>query len=463
MLPLLKTLISGPRSRALATQLHRYESRNVTFVAKDWPVFWKRAHDSNVWDVDGNRFLDLTAGFGVASVGHNNPRVISAARRQLSQLVHGLGDVCPNELKMQLARELVELTYGRWEQNQRSTLNAQLPTSKGKSVLSKIIGAPRRGARPITNTPARVLFANSGSESVEAALKTALLATGKPGVIAFRGAYHGLTYGALGATAWKFFRDPFQKQLGKFVTHVEWPADSVTENVIIITISETLTRGDIGAVIVEPILGRGGIVLPPPNFLPALRRLCDQHGALLIADEVFTGFCRTGRWFAVEHWDVVPDLICVGKAMSNGFPISACIGRAAVMDAWPENRGEALHTSTHLGSPLGCAMALATIAEVKRLQLDERACRLCDWLPGRGLGLMKGIPLASAAVCQRVVKRLLRRGILALGGGERGDVLTLTPPLTIDEGELDFAAREIERGIKLGSRKGNGQGASRGR
>ncbi len=406
MLPFLQTRVPGPRSRALARQLRRHECRNTTFVSDGWPVFWERARDCNVWDADGNRYLDLTAAFGVTSVGHGNPRVTAALRRQAGRLAHAMGDVHPNELKARLADALSALTFERW------------PRSPGN----------RRSAR--------VLFANSGSEVVEAALKTALLATGKPGVIAFVGAYHGLTYGALDATAWNYFRAPFHPQLPGFVTHVV-PTESAVR-----TAFEDSERG-IGAVIVEPILGRGGVVLPPPDFLPWLRRICDRHGALLIADEVFTGFCRTGRWFAVEHWGVVPDLLCVGKAMSNGFPIAACVGRADVMDAWPESPGEALHTCTHLGNPLGCTMALAALGEMKRLKLDERVRRLQDRLPGRGLGFMKGVELADAAACQRVVQRLLRRGLLALGGGERGNVLTLTPPLTISEKELDFAANEI--------------------
>lgn len=421
MLPLLKTRIPGPRSRALARQLRRHECRNTTFVSPDWPIFWERARGCNVWDADGNRFLDVTAAFGVASVGHSNPRVAAAARRQLGKLVHAMGDVHPNELKVRLANDLSALTFGRW---------------LGQSKIQNLKPSPRD-----VRSKSKILLANSGSEAVESALKTAMLATGKPGVIAFVGAYHGLTYGALDATAWNYFRAPFHPQLPGFTVHVA-PTESAVRAAF-----EQSEHG-IGAVIVEPILGRGGIVMPPPDFLPMLRRVCDEHGALLIADEIFTGFCRTGRWFAVEHWAVVPDLICVGKAMSNGFPIAACIGRADVMDAWPESTGEALHTSTHLGNPLGCAMALAAIGEMKRLKLDERARRLQDRLPGRGLGFMKGVELPDAAACQRVVQRLLRRGILALGGGERGNVLTLTPPLTISEGELEFAAGEIARATK---------------
>jgi len=390
MRPRLCTRIPGPRSRALSRQLHRFEQRNITCVTGDWPIFWQRARGVNVWDADGNRYLDLTAAFAVASVGHSNPRVVAAIRRQAGELIHAMGDVHPNELKLRLARELVALTFRR--------------------------------------EPARVMFANSGAEAVEAALKTAVMHTGKPGVIAFSGAYHGLTYGALPATARAEFRQPFAKQLGRFVTRLPYGR-----------VPATVPR-NCGAVLVEPIQGRGGIVVPPDDFLPGLRAWCDRQGLVLIVDEIYTGFCRTGRWFACEHWGVVPDLVCVGKGMAGGFPLSACIGRAAVMDSWPLG-GEAIHTSTFLGNPLGCAAALAAIGEMKRLRLAERARELGEHvrarLPVRGRGLMLGLEVRADA---KLPVRLLRRGILAL---QEGNVLAITPPLTITRAELDYALRVV--------------------
>jgi len=411
-LPLLRTRIPGPRSRALARQLHRVESRNVTFVSNRWPIFWQRAHGVNVWDADGNRYLDLTAGLGVASVGNTNPRVTLAVRQQAARLLHAMGDVHPNELKLRLARELVALTFGRWQQNVAYLWNDR---SKDK---------PDCG---------RVLFANTGAEAIEAALKTAAIHTGKPGVIAFGGAYHGLTYGALAATARSFFRAPFARQLGRFVRRV--PFGRIP-----------LRAGpDCGAVLVEPIQGRGGMIVPPDDFLPGLRQFCDEHGLVLIFDEIYTGFCRTGRWFACEHWGVMPDLICVGKALGGGLPISACIGRASVMDSWPESKGEAIHTSTFLGNPLACAAALASLAEMKQRRLWERAAALGASvqrrLRARGKGLMLGVEVGDAP---RLCERLLRRGILAIPEGERGEVLGLTPPLTITKRELDFCLEIIE-------------------
>ncbi|NQU09310.1 aminotransferase class III-fold pyridoxal phosphate-dependent enzyme, partial [bacterium] len=374
-----------------------------------------------VWDTDGNRYVDLTAAFGVASVGHTNPRVVAAVNRQSRRLLHAMGDVHPNELKVRLAEELVAVTFGRWL-------------------------APSRAARDSSpdkrkESPARVLFTNTGSESVEAALKTAALHTGRPGVIAFTGAYHGLTYGALAATWRDDFRSPFRSQLGDFVDHLPWgvvPAAGLPRPISFY-----------GAVLVEPIQGRGGIIVPPDDFLPGLRAFCAAHGLVLIFDEVYTGLGRTGHWFAGEHWGVVPDIVCVGKALGGGLPISACVGRAAVMRSWPPSRGEAIHTSTFQGHPLGCAAALAVLAELRQRRLPERAARLghrllerLRSLPGlspdrvRGRGLMVGIEVGDAFP---LVKRLLRRGLIALPEGSRGEVLSILPPLTISRRQLDHA------------------------
>ncbi len=415
LLPLLKSRIPGPKSRALARQLRRYESRNITYVSEHWPIFWQRAAGANVWDVDGNRYIDLTAAFGVASVGHTNPRVVAAIQTQAGKLLHAMGDVHPNELKLKLARELVALTFGRWNKSE-----------------------------------ARVVFANSGAEAVEAALKTAAIHTKRPGVIAFEGAYHGLTYGALDTTWRADFRSHFSKQLGHFTAHVPFGSlplvgtdRRAVRNRRGAPGGRALPRPieHFGAVIVEPIQGRGGIVVPPDDFLPKLRRFCDDHGLLLILDEIYTGFCRTGRWFACEHSGVVPDLVCVAKAMAGGFPISACIGRAKVMDSWPESQGEAIHTSTFMGNPLGCAAALATIDEIKRLKLDVRSRELGEWLATRlarigkvrGKGLMLGLEVGNAVP---LVEKLLQKGILALPEGSRNEVVGLTPPLVISKRQL---------------------------
>jgi 4-aminobutyrate aminotransferase/(S)-3-amino-2-methylpropionate transaminase len=417
LLPLRKTRIPGPKSRALSRQLRRYESRNVTFVSDHWPIFWQRASGANVWDVDRNRYIDLTAGFGVASVGHNNARVVAALKAQAGRLMHAMGDVHPNELKLKLAQELVGLTFGRWYKDARTERRVR--------------------ARGLQQT-GRVIFANSGAEAVEASLKTAVMRTKRPGVIAFEGAYHGLTYGALDTTWRAHFRSPFTKQLGHFTAHVPFGRMPNVTNI-----------GDFGAVIVEPIQGRGGIVVPPDDFLPKLRKFCDEHGLVLIFDEIYTGFCRTGKWFACEHSSVTPDVVCVGKAMAGGFPISACIGRAEIMVSWPESDGEAIHTSTFLGNPLGCAAALASIREMKRMKLDKRSEELGEWLAKRleeigkvrGKGLMLGLEVGNAVP---LVQKLLQRGILALPEGDHNEILGLTPPLVITKRQLEYCVGELD-------------------
>src|ERR1035437_8534145 len=345
--------------------LRAYESRNVTFVEPDgsWPIVWERAKGVHVWDADGKKYLDLTAAFGVAAAGPANPNVVKAGQKQMARLLHAMGDVHPHALKAQLARELSRITFERWAKKNRQSA----------------IGNRQSG---------KVIFSNSGFEAVESALKTAMLATGKHGVIAFEGAYHGLGYGALNATHREHFRSPFRSQLREFAHFVPFPFSSrssrgeeahskignKTEPIHIgcyeieEKIRQVFRREIIGGILIEPIQARGGINVPPKEFLPLLRKLCDEHGALHIADEIYTGFGRTGKWFACEHTGVMPDLICLGKALTGGFPLSACVGRADLIDAaWPASTGEAIHTSTFLGHPVGCAMALAQIAEIKRL------------------------------------------------------------------------------------------------
>ena len=431
--------------------LRAYESRNVTFTAPDgsWPIVWEKAKGVHVRDADGNRYLDLTAAFGVAAAGHANPRVVRAGQRQMAKLLHAMGDVHPHPLKAQLARELSRITFERW--------------SKGTK-------------RPLGG---KTIFCNSGFEAVEAALKTAMLATGKPGVIAFSGAYHGLGYGALNATHRAHFREPFRRQLGEFAHFVTFPGaaqprqrvgrgkpKTIQLDSIDLQIRQLLRKHPVGAVLVEPIQVRGGINIPPPGFLPLLRRLCDEHQVLLVLDEIYTGFGRTGAWFACEHSASVPDLICLGKALTGGFPLSACVGKAAVMDAaWPASSGEAIHTSTFLGHPVGCAMALAQIRELESRGLPECSARLGDFLLGelqslaagisslhpraRGRGLLAGLEmrLPDGAPATRetwhLVTTLLRRGFIFLPEGEHGNVLSFTPPLTISRAQLRKALEAL--------------------
>ena len=420
-----------------------------------WPIVWERARGGHVWDAEGRRYLDLTAAFGVAAAGHANPRVVRAGQRQMAKLLHAMGDVHPHALKAELARELSRVTFERWQ------------GGKLKAQSSKL---KRKGAE------GKTIFCNSGFEAVEAALKTAMLATGRRGVIAFAGGYHGLGYGALNATHRGHFRSPFRSQLGGFARFVPFPMDENQLAAVEKQIRACCRKEKIGAVLVEPVQARGGINIPPPEFLPLLRRLCDEHGAMLILDEIYTGFGRTGAWFACEHSGVVPDVICLGKALTGGFPLSACVGRADVMDAaWPESNGEAIHTSTFLGHPVGCAMALAQIGEIERLNLVEQSAKLGEALleklravtspelplrqsgssdqrielRARGLGLMAGVEMrradGSPATAESIaaIKELLKRGYVFLPEGEYANIISFTPPLTIDEAQLEGAVKTL--------------------
>jgi 4-aminobutyrate aminotransferase-like enzyme len=432
------------RTKQVLDQLRDYESRNVTFMEPDgsWPVVWERASGTAVWDAEGRKYLDLTAAFGVAAAGHANPRVVRAGQAQMAKLLHAMGDVHPHALKARLARELSRITFERWRA-------AKFRMAGGKPASGKTI------------------FCNSGFEAVEAALKTAMLATSKPGIVAFTGAYHGLGYGALNATHRGHFRRPFLEQMGGFAEFVEFPAASKQIKKLAAEIRGLLRSQRIGAVLVEPVQARGGINVPPRELLPTLRRLCDEAGTLLILDEIYTGFGRTGRWFACEHSRTAPDLICLGKALTGGFPLSACVGRADIMDAaWPVSSGEAIHTSTFLGHPAGCAMAMAQIEEIRKRKLAEHSAILGNYLLRelrreianpqfeisiRGEGLMAGVELClpggvpATMASLRIVKEMLHRGFIALPEGEHGNVISFTPPLTITKREIDRALKALKR------------------
>ncbi len=418
--PQIRTAIPGPRSLALAEDLHRVESPNVTFVDPEsrFPVFWEKAEGCIITDVDGNTFLDLTAAFGVASVGHGNPRVVQAVQEQAAKLIHGMGDVHPSEVKVRLAQEICKWT----------------PGDLGHCI-----------------------FGANGADAVEAALKTARLYTGKSGVLAFSGGYHGLSYGALAVTSRRDFSDPFAGQVGTFAAHLPYAAP-------LETIERTLAENanTIGAVLVEPIQGRGGIVVPPDGWLAGLRQLCDAHGVLLVLDEIFTGWGRTGALWACDHEGVVPDILCAGKALAGGLPLSVCVSRPHIARAWQKSTGEALHTSTFLGSPLACAAALAALGEIKSRNLPERARTVGAYFKERletlahsrpdliaetrGRGLMLGLRFHSSAVALNLVYDLLARGLIVLPAGA-GDVLEFVPPLVIEREQIDWAMEALTRAL----------------
>ncbi len=405
-------------NRDLAERLSRVESRNVTSL-RPVPPFWTEAAGATVVDADGNRYLDFTGAFGVALAGHRHPRVIERIRAQADRLVHGMGDVHPPAIKVEFLEALAEM----------------MPWSRSRTVLG------------IT-----------GSDAVEAALKTAQLATGRTGIVAFEGSYHGTTLGALAATHREHFRHPFAERLADHVRFAPFPTSDAAAGDVLEAVEGLLAgwgRVKVAAVVVEPIQGRAGVRAPPPGFLADLAERTRAAGALFIADEVFTGMGRTGDPLACDHEGIRPDLICLGKALGGGMPLSACCGPREVMDAWPPSSGEAIHTSTFLGHPLSCAGGLAFLELLRsedlparakhlgNLALDQLAANLGpgDGVAGvRGRGLMLGVELErvrGASPAAAVAERARRRGLIVLPAGEWGEVVELTPPATLEQAELE--------------------------
>lgn len=418
-LPEIRGPVPGPRSIELAARLSAVESpafdarrdaRAAASGVTHASIVYARGRGSNVTDVDGNRYVDLTAGFGALLLGHGPNAVTAAVREAEEELVLALGDVYASERKVIACEALARLF-------------------------------PEKGAR--------VMLGLSGADAVTCALKSAVLATGKPGVVAFEGSYHGLSHGPLAACGFaEAFRAPFAAQLNTEVAFAPYPSADDPAGAMhgleasLTAVRAALKKGNVGAILVEPILGRGGCVVPPSSFLPALRSLADESGALLVLDEVWSGMGRSGAMLAVDHAGLVPDLVCLGKGLGGGIPVSACVGRARVMEAWGAHGGTTIHTGTHFGAPPACAAILATIDAIRTGNLAARAAEVGDAFVDelrrarpdvrvRGRGLMIGIDLGDASAALAASRALLEKGFVVLTGGVRGASLTLSPPLTI--------------------------------
>jgi 4-aminobutyrate aminotransferase/(S)-3-amino-2-methylpropionate transaminase len=376
-------------------------------------IVYASAKGSNVIDVDSNRYVDFAAGFGAMLIGHSHPSVLRVLDFQAHRLLMALGDVFPADSKVALLERLAAL-------------------------------------HPDPN--ARVMLGQSGADAVTAALKTALLYTGKPGVIAFGGAYHGLSHAPLAACGLReSYRTPFAAQLNPHVHFVDYPAERADLRRVLEQVRAALMTGHVGAILVEPILGRGGVVVPPADFLPELGQLARESGALSIADEIWTGLGRSGKMLFSLSSDFTPDLICLGKGLGGGLPISALVGRGTVLESWRRD-AEVVHTSTFAGAALACSTALATLDVISRQQLPARAQSLGEKLLGmlhtrlarfpkvslRGTGFMIAIDLGDRpGRATQLACKMLECGYITSTGGGRREILVLTPPLTLAESLLD--------------------------
>jgi 4-aminobutyrate aminotransferase/(S)-3-amino-2-methylpropionate transaminase len=409
---------------------HRRAARAALAGAEMLPIVLASGKGSNLFDVDGNRYVDLAAGFGALLLGHGATPVLRALEGQAARLVQALGDVYPADAKIAVLERLASL---------------------------------HPGVRP------RVMLAQSGGDAVTCAIKTARLYTGKPGLVAFEGAYHGLGYGPLAACGVRpTYRAPFADQLNPHVAFAPYPRERAGADVdrALSSVEAALAAGRTGAVLVEPILGRGGCVVPPDGFLAALVELAHRHGALVIADEIWTGLGRCGSMVRSTAAGAPADILCFGKGLGGGVPLSACVAAEDVMMAWApdDTHGEVIHTSTHAGAPLVCAAAIATLDALRFRKLPARAAEVGErardafraalaGAPGvvdvRGAGLMIGVELDAGDRALKAMHGMLARGYIVLTGGLRSETLTLTPALDIREERLADAAealRDVLRG-----------------
>jgi 4-aminobutyrate aminotransferase len=410
--PHLIAKVAGPRAQAIVQRSDRAVSPSLP---RAYPLAVQRAQGVMVEDLDGNHYLDCAAGIAVCSTGHCHPRVVQAIQEQAGRLLHICGADFYDPLYIALAERLGSLAPG--------------------------------------DDPKRVFLANSGAEAVEAALKLARHHTGRPRVLAFFGAFHGRTMGAVSLTASKPVYHGGFGPLVPGIAHV--PYAYCYRCVYNLTYPQCDLADEVAAIFVEPVQGEGGYIVPPPSWLSRLRALCDKYGILLIADEVQSGIGRTGKMFATEHWGVEPDIICSAKALASGMPVSAMIARDEIMN-WPAGA----HGSTFGGNPVCCAAALATLDVIEEERLMENAIRVGQRLLDnlrelayesrligdvRGRGLMIGVEMVkdketksmAKEEANQVVLECFRRGLLLLPCGPNS--IRFSPPLVITETQADAA------------------------
>jgi 4-aminobutyrate aminotransferase / (S)-3-amino-2-methylpropionate transaminase / 5-aminovalerate transaminase len=401
----LKTEVPGPRSRAV---LERITASVAAPFAITFPVVAAEARGARITDVDGNTFIDFTGGVGCLNVGHAHPHVVQAAQEQLDRFSHTDFTVVPYEVYATLSERLLAL-------------------------------APFSG-------PAKAAFFNAGTEAVENAVKFARAFTGRQAVVGFEGAFHGRTYLSLALTS---KTKPYKQGLGPFAPEVyRVPFNEL--GALRRAFQTLVAAEDVAAIVFEPVQGEGGFIPAREEFVRGLREICDEHGIVLVCDEVQSGFARTGRFFAIEHFGVEPDLITVAKSIAMGIPLSGVLGKAAIMDA-PAAGGVG---GTYVGNPVAQAAALAVldviedeelversaaIGETMRLRMESWRARWAQISDVRGLGAMLAIELADAESASRTVEEALARGLLLLKAGVEGNCIRVLVPLVVSDAELEEA------------------------
>ncbi len=428
----LVTSVPGPRSQEI---LARKRAAVAAPLGATFPIVAAEAHGARLTDVDGNTFLDFTGGVGCLNVGHSHPRVVAAAREQLERFSHTDFTIVPYEPYVELAERLLERT-------------------------------------PITGAK-KAAFFNAGTEAVENAVKFARAFTRRPAVIAFEGGFHGRTLLSLSLTS---KTHPYKAGLGPFAPEVyrvpfaqdyRGPDTRAAIAALERALITQVAAETVAAIVVEPVQGEGGFVVAPPDFLSGIRRVCDDNGIVLVVDEVQTGFARTGKFFAIEHYDVEPDLITVAKSIGGGLPLSGVLGRAEIMDA----PGPNAVGGTYVGNPVAQAAALAVLDVIDDEAVCDRAAaigetmraRMLEWQARfpevgdvRGLGAMLAIELVhdrgskdpAPELAGGVCEEAFRNGLLLMGAGVYSNVLRVLVPLTIADGELDEALDVWERALE---------------
>jgi 4-aminobutyrate aminotransferase/(S)-3-amino-2-methylpropionate transaminase len=428
----LRTSVPGPRSEAI---LARKRAVIAAPLGATFPIVAAEAHGATLIDVDGNTFIDFTGGVGCLNVGHSHPKVVAAAREQLERFSHTDFTIVPYEPYVELAERLLERT-------------------------------------PISG-PTKAAFFNAGTEAVENAVKFARAYTKRPAVIAFEGGFHGRTLLSLSLTS---KTHPYKAGLGPFAPEVyrvpfaqdyRGPDARAALAAIERTLITQVAAETVAAIVVEPVQGEGGFHVAPPEFLAGIRRICDDNGIVLVVDEVQTGFGRTGKLFAIEHYEVEADLITIAKSIAAGLPLSGVLGRAEIMDA----PGPNAIGGTYVGNPVAQAAALAVLDVIDEEGVVERAnaigdtmhARMLDWQGRfaeigdvRGLGAMLAIELVhdreskdpAPELVSAICAEAFRNGLLLMSAGIYSNVVRVLVPLTIGDGELDEALAVWERALE---------------